>query len=111
VHRERRDETDSSEAFVEELLTTALSLAAVLTSLLEDLPDNAFPGEDPGDVLLEMLAGSARPAIDAVGESSCRIATALVGAVRDRVLEDLRAAAELAEAGQSEVTREREDDS
>jgi hypothetical protein len=46
--------------------------------------------------LLEMVTGSVLPATDSAGERAVREATALVGAIRDRVFADLRAAAELA---------------
>jgi hypothetical protein len=47
-------------------------------------------------VLVEMIVGSCRPAIAAAGEQECWAAAGLIGAVRDRVLDDLRTAAELA---------------
>ena len=108
---EQRDGVDLAEALIQELLATAFSFAGSFASLLEDLPEEAFPGEDPEEVLLEMMAGSSRPAVAAAGESNCRIAIALIGAVRDRVLEDLRMAAGLAQADQSETRGEKEGDS
>lgn len=81
---------------VEEVLRTALALEDVMVSLLEDLPDGAFPGEDNGLVLLEMVVGSVHPAAVAAGSREVRTATALVGAIRERVIADLRAAAVLA---------------
>lgn len=87
------DGTDAARALVEELLRTAFSLGGAFISLLEDLPSDAFPGEDNSAVLIEMLAGSSRPAVEAAGEADCRAATALIGAVRDRILDDLWAAA------------------
>ncbi|MFT3863670.1 MAG: hypothetical protein QM729_05300 [Solirubrobacterales bacterium] len=94
----RRAEVDlqTTRDLVEEVLRTALALEDVMTSLLDDLPDGAFPGEDGAHVLLEMVVGSVHPAARAAGRRDCRAATALVGAVRERVLDDLRAAAELA---------------
>jgi hypothetical protein len=92
----------SSESFavgrelIEELLRTAFALHDVLASLLDELPDDAFPGEDGGAVLLEMVVGTCLPAVTAAGITECTTATALIGAVRDRVLDDLRHAAELA---------------
>jgi hypothetical protein len=83
-------------ALVEEVLRTALALEDVIVSLLDDLPDGAFPGEDPGLVLLEMVVGSVHPAAVAAGARECRVATALVGAIRERVIDDLRTAAVLA---------------
>jgi len=81
---------------VEELLRTAFAVSDGLASLLEDLSEGTFPGEENAAVLVEMVAGSCRPAIEAAGESNCWAAAALIGAIRDRFIEDLRAAAELA---------------
>lgn len=83
-------------AFIEEAMRTGVMLADVLGSILENLPEDAFPGEDPVEVLLEMVVGSVRPAADAAGGQTVRAATALLGAVSDRTLNDLRAAAALA---------------
>lgn len=96
---EQADGVDATRALVEELLRTAFAFEAVLGALLEDLSEEAFPGEDNAAVLVEMVVGSCRPTIEAVGEPKCRAATALIGAVRDRVLDDLRAAAQLGRAG------------
>ncbi len=79
-----------------EVLRTAMALEDVMAALLEDLPEGAFPGEDNGQILLEMVVGSVHSAARAAGERDCRVATALVGAIRERVLADLRTAAELA---------------
>lgn len=84
---------------IEELLRTGLTFVDVLSSLIEDLPEEAFPGEDNAAVVLEMLIGTCRPAIDAVGESDARATTVLIGAIRERMLDDLRDAAALARAG------------
>jgi hypothetical protein len=96
AHATTLGDGDPARFLVEELLRTGLALTDLLSSLLEDLPEDAFPGEENGAVLIEMVAGSCRPAVEAAGEPTCRAATALVGAVRDRVLDDLRAAAERA---------------
>jgi hypothetical protein len=64
--------------------------------LIEDLPEDAFPGEDSGEVLLEMLVGSITPAAVAAGPRAVAQTVALLGAVGDRTLDDLRAAAALA---------------
>jgi hypothetical protein len=89
-------DADAAQALVEELLRTGLVLTDLLASLLEEIPEHAFPGEDSGAVLIEMVVGSCRPAIAAAGEQECRAATALIGAIKDRVLDDLRAASGLA---------------
>jgi hypothetical protein len=84
---------EASEELVQALLRTSLTLQDVYVSLIEKIPDDAFPGEDPAEVLLEMIGGSACLAIEAAGLEMSRAATALIGAVMDRVLDDLRAAA------------------
>jgi hypothetical protein len=80
---------------IEEMMRTGFVFIDLISSLIEELPDEAFPGEEKGAVLLGMVAGSCIPAVQAAGERECRAATALIGAVRDRVLDDLRTAAEL----------------
>jgi hypothetical protein len=87
---------DHVQPFVEEVLRTGMLLTDVLGSLLEDLPEDAFPGEQPGEVLVEMLVGTVRPAVEAVAERTVVEATALLGAVSDRFVADLRQAMALA---------------
>jgi hypothetical protein len=97
--RVRRGDVDHGLAteLVEEVLHTALALEDVITSLLAELPPDAFPGrDDPASVLMEMIVGSVQPAAAAAGVRDCRSAIALVGAIRERVLADLHTAAELA---------------
>jgi hypothetical protein len=96
AHRSPEPDLETTRELVEEVLRTALALEDVMVSLLEDLPDGAFPDQDPGLVLLEMIVGSAHPAAVAAGSRDTRTATALVGAIRERVLADLHAAATLA---------------
>jgi hypothetical protein len=96
-HLKRRSESnDAAQLLIEEMLRSGLALTSMLASLLEDIPDNAFPGEENGAVLIEMVVGSCRPVVDTVGESECRAAAALLEAVRSKVVDDLRAAALLA---------------
>ena len=85
---------DAARGFVEEVLRTGLMLSNMIAELLEDLPDDAFPGESPADVLVQMLTGSVRPALEAAGERTLEEATALLGAMSDRALADLQAALE-----------------
>jgi hypothetical protein len=47
-------------------------------------------------VLVEMLTGTVRPVVEAAGEGTVEEAAALLGAVADKTLADLRQAAELA---------------
>jgi hypothetical protein len=95
-HRSPEVDLGMTRELVEEVLRTALALEDVMSSLLEELPEAAFPGDDNARVLLEMVVGSVHPAALAAGRRDCRTATALVGAIRERVLADLRTAAELA---------------
>jgi len=89
---------EAGRELIGELLRTGLTFVDLLSSLLEEIPEDAFPGEDSGLVLIEMVTGSCLPAVAAAGESECRAATALIGAVRDRALDDLRRASELSES-------------
>ena len=86
-------------AFVVEVLRTGIMLSDLLGGLLDDLPDDAFPGEDPAEVLLERLIGTIRPVAEAAGRGSVDQTTALLDAVADRTVADLRAACELAGQG------------
>jgi hypothetical protein len=78
------------------LLSTGVMLADLSAGLLEEIPADAFPGEDPADVLLEMLTGTLRPVAEAAGGGALRQAISLLGAVADRTISDLRAAVERA---------------
>lgn len=89
-------EVDAVHEFVKELLRSGLALLDLVDSLVEELPEDAFPGEDNAEVLVEMVVGSSRPALEAIGESECRLATKLIETVWERVLADLRDAAALA---------------
>ncbi|HWI94571.1 MAG TPA: hypothetical protein VNS60_00730, partial [Solirubrobacterales bacterium] len=81
---------DVGRSLIEEMLRTALWLFDISTSLLEDLPDDAFPGEDSAQVMVEMLTGSCRPSIDAAGVDGCQVATELMVSIRENVLSDMR---------------------
>jgi hypothetical protein len=87
---------DEVRVFIEEVLRIGVMLTDLVTGLADDLPEEAFPGENSIEVLVEMLAGTIRPAANAAGVETLRQATALVGAVGDRVLSDLRLAADRA---------------
>jgi hypothetical protein len=92
----RPDDHDPAQLFVEEVLRTGLMLSGLACDLIEATPENAFPGEDAAEVLVEMMVGTFRPAAEAAGAPAVEEATALLGALADRTLADLKAAAELA---------------
>lgn len=74
-------------------------LGDLLSGLLDDLPDDAFGGEPPAEVLLEMLIGTIRPVARAAGEQTVQGATRLLVATGDKTLSDMRAATALAGRG------------
>lgn len=87
---------DEALAFVHLILRVGFVLTSLLSDLVEEIPEDAFPGEHPGEVLIEMVAGSVRPVVDAAGPVTVHGAGALLEAIVDRTLEDLRQAVELA---------------
>jgi hypothetical protein len=101
--------TDHIWDFVEELLRTGIMLSDLLANLLESIPEDAFPGESNGDVVLEMLIGTIRPVARAAGRESVLSATALIVDSRARTLKDLQRAADLAGGGEPEAAPERHD--
>ena len=103
TREQRGEEHDAAQLLIEELLRTAFSLGSIYAPLLADLPEDAFPGEDPGAVLIEMLAGSSLGAAQVIERADWKLTTAFVKAVRENVLSDLRAAARLAEQGEKEM--------
>jgi hypothetical protein len=87
--------TPDARAFLEDLLRTGLVLSELAGDLLDALPDEV-DGEPASSVLVDMMAGSAEPAIAAAGAAAVAEAQALMAAVVDRILDDLREAARLA---------------
>jgi hypothetical protein len=83
-------------ALTEAVLRAGVMLSDLLGNLLEDLPEDAFAGESHVDVLVEMMTGTIAPVADAAGAATVHDTTALLGAVCDRVVADLRAALDLA---------------
>jgi hypothetical protein len=92
------DGDDPVRGVVEDVLRTGIVLSDLIAGLIDDLPEDAFPGEDAAEVVVEMLIGSARPALEAAGAAALSQASALLGALFDRTIADLRVAAEIAAA-------------
>ncbi len=67
-------------------------LAADLT---EALPADAYPGEEPAAVVIEMVTGTIRTVLAAADERDVERATELIAEARERVLEHLQLALEL----------------
>jgi hypothetical protein len=97
THEAHQDEVRT---LIEEVLRIGVGLADLIGGLVDELSEDAFPGEDHALVLLDMITGTIRPVADEAGERTVREATALLGAIGERVFSDLRAAAELAGDGQ-----------
>jgi hypothetical protein len=83
-------------ALVEEILRVGFALSDLLATLVEQLPEDAYPGENPAEVVIQMVTGSLIPVADSAGRVAVHEATALVGAVFDRVISDLRKGIEIA---------------
>jgi hypothetical protein len=82
--------------FVRELLETGLAMTGALGSLLEDLEGrDPWPGENPGEVLIDMAAGSVRPALRGTPADEVERAISLIVKARERFMADLRMAAEI----------------
>jgi hypothetical protein len=82
--------------FVEEVLRTGIMLIDVVGDLIEEMPEDAFPGESNAEVVVDMLVGTVRPVADAAGREPVRSAIALITGSRDRLLTDLERALEIA---------------
>jgi hypothetical protein len=81
--------------FVLELLRTGVMLSDLAGDLIESLPEDAYPGEDNGEVILEMLIGSVRGVLGETEPDQLRSATRMVECAAERVIEHLRLALEL----------------
>ena len=84
-----------SRDFVWDLLRTGLALSDLAASLIEALPGDAYPGEEPGEVVLDMMTGTIQPVVDAAGPETVEAAIALMGAAYDRVMTEMERALEL----------------
>lgn len=90
-------EPEDVRALTEQALRTGMMLSALVGDLLGELSEDAFEGEDQVEVLFEMIVGTIAPVAAAAGAGEVRAATALLGAMSDRVLADLYEALRLAE--------------
>jgi hypothetical protein len=91
----RNQPTDQVVAFTHAILRVGSMLFGVASDLIEDLPEDAFPGEDAAAVVLEMLIGTIHTAVREADPHELARATELVASASDRVLEHLRLALEL----------------
>jgi hypothetical protein len=81
--------------FVLKLVGTGIWLSELAADLVEALPDDAYPGEETGAVILEMLCGTAATVLGSVDPSEVERATGLIELARDRVVEHLQLTLEM----------------
>jgi hypothetical protein len=93
---------------VEEVLRTGFLLIVLDDNLVDNLPENAFPGERNAEVMLEMLIGTIRAAVGGC-EKSVRSAVALFAACKTRTLTDRERNAGLARRREYGARRRRRD--
>src|ERR1700730_11212999 len=96
---------DHIAAFTEELLRTGFVLSDLAVDLVEAIPRDAYPGEEPAAVILEMVTGTIRAALVGAPERDVRRATELIGEAQARVLEHLELALELSRHIRGEAGR------
>ncbi|MEA2211128.1 MAG: hypothetical protein QOF83_1076 [Solirubrobacteraceae bacterium] len=81
--------------FVFELINTGSMLGGLLTDLTEALPADAYPGEEPRAVVIDMLCGTISTALASVDQRDVRRATELIDLAGERTLEHLGLALDL----------------
>jgi hypothetical protein len=89
------ESTDHVAAFTRELLCAGDMLFSVMADLVELLPPDSYPGEEPAEVVLDMAIGTIRTALESADRQTVEDATELISAACDRVLEHLELALEL----------------
>jgi hypothetical protein len=78
--------------FALELLGMGSLLSELASSLADALPVDAYPGEEPAAVVVEMLCGTVATALASVDPRDVRRATELIELARARTLEHLQLA-------------------
>ncbi len=83
------------ERFVVELIRTGSVLRDLMSNLVDALPSDAYPGEDPAIVVVEMLCGTIATALWSVEERDVQRATELMSLAEARVFEHLQLASKM----------------
>jgi hypothetical protein len=83
---------DHIQVFVFGLIRTGLMLTDLASDLTDALPADAYPGEEPAAVVLEMLCGTIATALGAVDARDVRRATEIIDLAAERTREHLRLA-------------------
>jgi hypothetical protein len=86
---------DHIQRFVLALLSTGCVLTELAADLIEALPADAYPGEKPANVVVEMLCGTIATALVSADPRDVRRATELIGLAATRTREHLLLACDL----------------
>ena len=86
---------DHIERFATQLLRTGCMLSGVASDLIEELPPDAYPGEEPAAVVVEMMCGTIATALASCDPADIRRATKLIDQAAGRTLEHLQLARDL----------------
>jgi DNA-binding MurR/RpiR family transcriptional regulator len=95
-------EQDHIAQFTRELLGTGLWLRDLAAELAESIPEEAYPGEESGEVVIEMVTGTIRSPLADTDPQRLVEAVDLIATARERVIEHLRLALELSKRMQRE---------
>jgi hypothetical protein len=85
-------DAELTDALVRQVVQTGLGLFSIAELLVDALPDDAFPGEENVDVVLEVLATAVAPIAQAAGRPVVEAAIGFLRAVHERTEADLGAA-------------------
>lgn len=88
-------EKDHGDEFVLELMRAGSMLCELAADLIDAMPADAYPGEQLGRVVIEMLCGTVRTSLESADPREVRRATELIDQAASRTLEHLRLACEL----------------
>jgi hypothetical protein len=77
------------------VLRTSWMLCGLVDNLVDGMRPDAFPDENPGSVVVEMLFGSMATALESVDSTDIVRAADLIELTTDRVLEHLQVAHQL----------------
>jgi hypothetical protein len=91
------DAGDTAATFTEALLRAGYMLSELAADLADAIPADAYPGEAPGAVVIEMIAGTINTYLDGVDQHEVQRASELMSGACDRVLEHLQLALALSE--------------
>jgi hypothetical protein len=89
------ESSDPAAAFALQLLRAAVMLTGLAGDLIDAIPPDAYPGEEPGAVFVGMLSGTIVTAVGDADVGDVRRATELIATACERVVEHLRLALEL----------------